>query len=218
MVHILLCLALGVVLTVHLVHSWSDDFPKRKKTKPFLVPLVALCYLAAAPSVSWLFLVALFAAWLGDMLLMREGNGWFVAGGIAFLVMHVLFIAVYAPFVSFEKAPLGAVGIAAVVYLLLALTVMRTLWKRTPALMRVPMALYLLTNAAMNTMALCILLARPSLGSALAYAGAVLFFASDCMLYLVDFGGKREVLRGYFYVMLTYVPGVFCIAEGIARL
>ena len=214
--HAILCAALAAALLVHLVHSWTDDFPKRKKTKPLLVPLVGACYLAAARSVSWLLLIALFAAWLGDLLLMRENDTFFTLGGICFLCMHALFIAVYAPYVPRQPVGLAAALPAAAVYALLALLVMRRVWKNTPPLMRAPMVLYLLTNAAMNTMALMILLARPALGSALAYAGAALFFASDCMLYLVDYGGRRKELRGYFFVMLTYVPGIFFIAEGVA--
>ncbi len=70
-------------------------------------------------------------------------------------------------------------------------------------------------NAAMNIFALMQLVSLPGAGAAAVYAGAVLFFVSDCSLFILCFGGKerRNVLN--FTVMLTYILGQFLISHGM---
>jgi uncharacterized membrane protein YhhN len=53
-------------------------------------------------------------------------------------------------------------------------------------------------------------------GSLVAYAGAVLFFASDCTLFLVRYFRNPDVIfKKHFTVMLTYLAGEFLITLGI---
>ena len=214
-VRILFPAAVAVVFAIHLKDSWVDDFPRRVRTKPLLVPLILAWYLVCAGSPDWILAAALFAAWVGDLLLMPSGDRWFVAGGIAFLAAHVLFILVFIPRILLSAVRWGLLLPAALVYLAVAALVIRRVWKDTPKLMRGPMAAYLAANMTMNLCALARWMSCPCTGSVLAWCGAVLFFASDCLLFLVEYGGCAEKLRHYFYVMLTYVPGVFLIALGI---
>jgi hypothetical protein len=53
-------------------------------------------------------------------------------------------------------------------------------------------------------------------GSVVAYLGAVLFFASDCTLFLVRYyRDPNVVFKKHFTVMLTYLAGELLITLGI---
>ena len=77
---------------VHLVHSWKDDKRKRKFTKPFLLIFIIAYYIVSADKLSLRLILALATSWLGDVLLIPEGNGWFTAGGISFMFTHILLL------------------------------------------------------------------------------------------------------------------------------
>ena len=84
--------------------------------------------------------------------------------------------------------------------------------------MRVPMFMYLMVNAVTNVFALSRLFASPVIWSALSYAGALLFFLSDCSLFLLRYGkGKRCFFKSGFFVMLTYISAVLLIALGLTH-
>ncbi len=208
-------LVLAAAFAVHLRHSYTNESRKRPYTKVLLVPLILLWYLLCADSPDRMLVAALVASWVGDVLLMPSGDRWFVAGGVAFLAAHILFILVYVPEIRGDAVHWAILLPAALAYLAAAWLVSRRVWKPAPKLMRVPMAGYLVANTVMNLCALARAMSLPGAGPVIAWAGALLFFASDCLLFLSDYGGQAEKLRHYFYVMLTYVPGVFLITLGI---
>ena len=52
-----------------------------------------------------------------------------------------------------------------------------------------------------------------------AYIGAVLFFVSDCSLFLVRYYKPRKIVyKDHFTVMLTYILGELLITQGIIML
>ena len=201
---------------IHLVCCWRGR-PKSGYTKPLLVSTLALfCVFAGVPR-PWLLIAALIASWLGDVLLMPKGNAWFLSGGISFLISHILFIFVYLPHIRWAAVPWWAAVIAALVYVAVSALVMRSIWERIePSAMRIPMFLYLAANSVMNVFALMMLLSDPSLGAALCFAGAILFFTSDCVLFLSRCHEKKDRIpkRG-FIIMLTYIAGEALIALGM---
>ena len=207
-----------VSATVHLIGCWRGK-PKTAYTKPLLVSSVALTYAFAAERPSWVLILALFLSWLGDVLLMPKGNKWFVAGGVSFLLSHVTFIFVYLPHIVWGSVRWWAVVPVAAAYLAVSALVMRAIWADTPGAMRVPMFLYLAANSTMNVFAFMLLLSRPCAGAALAFAGAMLFFASDCILFLSRYYKKADRIpkRG-FLIMLTYIAGEALITLGVALL
>ena len=207
--------AFFVISAVHLTRCFQGS-PKSARTKPLLIStLLLVCAFAFRPP-PWLLLAALFASWLGDVLLMPKGNAWFISGGVSFLISHVLFIFVYLPFIRWERVPLWALIPVAAVYLAAALWVMRLIAPDAPKPMRIPLFLYLAANATMNVFALSMLLSRPSPAAAAAYVGAILFFASDSILFLSRYWKKKERIpkRG-FLIMLTYIAGEALIALGV---
>ena len=205
-----------LVSIVHLVHSWQDDSKKRAMTKPFLLLLLAAFYAFAAESISLVLLSALLTSWLGDVLLIRKGHKWFIFGGISFLASHVLFVYVFTPAIRWTAVPWVLIVLLAVVYYGFSLKIMLAVQKTTPKMMVVPMYLYLLANSTMNLFALMRLFTLLTPGSIVSFIGAVLFFISDCTLFLVRYYPKTDaVFKRHFPVMLTYLGGEFLITLGM---
>lgn len=184
-------------------------------TKALLLPLIAAYYLTSAVSPDPLLVAALAASWLGDVLLMKPSNAWFTAGGISFMLAHFLFIAVYALRIDFSLVKWGFVVPAVIIYYGVSAVIIYMLKSNTPKAMVVPMYIYLLANSTMNIFSLMNLTCNPCAASLIAYLGAVLFFISDCSLFIVRFHGR---FKSFFVCMLTYIVGEFMIAQGILML
>ncbi|MBR5410605.1 MAG: lysoplasmalogenase [Clostridia bacterium] len=211
-------LALFVIVSgVHLYHSWTDEPKKRAMTKPFLLLLLIGFYCFSAwPEISLVLLFALITSWLGDVLLIPSGTPWFISGGISFLISHILFIFVYLPKVGFQTWYLWVLIPAAILYYGISVKVTLTLKEKLPKMMLAPMILYLLANSTMNLFALAQLLTLKNLGAAIAYVGAVMFFTSDCTLYLVRYHKNENLIpKKHFTVMLTYLLGEALITIGM---
>lgn len=199
---------------VHLFHSWKDD-PRRAYTKPLLLLFLLAFYCVSADRLNLILIAALGASWLGDVLLIPKGTKWFISGGVSFLISHILFIFVYAPAVDLSAVPFWAALAAVAVYAAVSVAVTLSIRETIPKPMLAAMILYLLANSAMNLFALMQLFSCKSAGAALAYAGAVFFFASDCTLYLVRYHKKKDLIfKKHFTVMFTYLAGECLITVG----
>ncbi len=215
-----LFLILFVIFSVvHLVDSWNDDAGRRARTKPFLLLFLLLYYVCAAKERNPLLLFALITSWLGDVLLIKKGHRWFAYGGISFMFSHFFFIAVYAARIRFELVNWLLIIPAALLYYGISLIVIFALKDTTPKPMVVPMYGYLLANSTMNVFAFMQLLTTHLPGAVVACAGAVLFFISDCTLFLVRYYKNENIIfKKHFTVMLTYLAGEFLITQGILML
>lgn len=203
----------------HLYFSWRDEKKGRAVTKPFLLLFIMLYYIFSCSRISVLLLGALFTSWLGDVLLIPKGFKWFTAGGISFMISHFLFIAVYIGQISFPDVPWLPVILMAAVYCGIAAKVIIMLKDDVDKVMKIPLYVYLLANSSMNVAALMQLLTNRSAGATVAYIGAILFFISDCCLFIVRLYKKKEIVfKKHFTVMLTYLAGEFLITQGILML
>lgn len=213
-------LVLAALMTaLHLYDSWKDNSSERARTKPFLLIFVTLYYMFYVPEPSWLLIFALSFSWLGDVLLIPKGHGWFTAGGISFMFSHFTFIAVYVTRIDFSKVTWGLVIPIALIYYAIAAVIIYNVQPTTPKPMVVPMYVYLLANSTMNSFALMQLCVNRSAGSIVAYIGALLFFISDCTLFLVRYYKNKDIIfKRHFTVMATYVIGEFMITQGIIML
>lgn len=212
-------LALYVLFSgVHLYFSWIDDKKGRARTKPFLLIFLAGYYIVSADILSVLLLMALLTSWLGDVLLIPKGHGWFAAGGVSFMISHFLFIAVYITHIQFSKSPWMAAVLLAIVYYGISAKIISMLWSSTPKKMRGVMFIYLLANSTMNVFAFLQKISTCQPGAIVAYIGALLFFISDCSLFLVRYYNKPVIFRKHFTVMLTYLAGEYMITQGILML
>jgi uncharacterized membrane protein YhhN len=208
-----------VMSVMHLYYSWVEDKKGRAWTKPFLLVLLLGYYVLSCDKPSIVLLLALLTSWLGDVLLILHGHGWFAAGGISFMFSHFLFIVVYTENIGFENAPWLIVVPLALLYYGVSAKIISMLWPYAPKKMRAVMYVYLLANSTMNVFAFLQLLTSRRLGALVAYLGALLFFISDCCLFLVRYYKKKPVVfKGHFTVMLTYLAGEFLIAQGMLML
>ena len=204
-----------VISCIHLYHSWMDDAKRRPYTKPVLLILM-IYYVVATTEISWVLLLALFTSWLGDVLLIPKGHKWFMIGGTSFLISHFLFIGVYIPFIQWDAVPWLIIVPVAVVYFSIATAIMKAVRPTTPDKMVAPMWRYLLANSTMNLFALMRLFSLGSMGGYVAYLGAILFFASDCTLFLVRYYRNPDVIfKRHFTVMFTYLAGELLITLGM---
>lgn len=205
----------AVASVVHLVHSWQDS-PKRAYTKPMLLLFLLAAYCFAADPPLWILIAALATSWLGDVLLMPKGNKWFVMGGISFLISHIFFMFVYLRDIQWASVKWFILLPAALIYYGVSVFLTLSLKKNLPKPMLIPMILYLLFNSTMNLFALARLMTLGTVGSVLAYVGAIFFFISDCTLYLVRYHEKKDLIfKKHFTVMFTYILGECLITVGI---
>lgn len=213
----LFLLLFAAVSAVHLAASFVSNKKLRAATKGFILLFLLLYYLFAAEKRNGVLIAAVATSWLGDVLLIPPGNGWFAAGGISFMLSHFCFIAVYIMAVNFADVNVLLTVLAFLVYCVLIFLVFRALRETTPKKLYGGMIFYLLCNAAMNVFAFMLLVSRPCAATALTYIGAVSFFASDSLLFLTKFY-KKPMWRGHFPVMLTYIIAEFLITQGILML
>lgn len=133
------------------------------------------------------------------------------------MATHVLFILVYATNnIVFSSVKWWIVIPAAVIYYGISAVIIYNLKPSTPKMMLLPMYFYLICNSTMNVFALMQLVANPCKGSIIAYVGAVLFFISDCTLFLVRYHKNKDLIfKKHFTVMLTYILGELLITYGV---
>jgi len=187
-------------------------------TKPLLVPLLLAWLLVArrgrlTTPLRWLA-VGLVFAWLGDLLLMLDGDLEFMAGIGAFLVMQVCYI------VAFTRIPgpgfVRAWKITLVPYVAIWIVV-NVLVSAGVGSLRIPVLIYSAVLVAMAVSALDLVLRVPrSPGWRVAW-GALLFLVSDGLIALTEFGPLSGTPTLSAVIMATYVSAQLMIVTGLAE-
>ncbi len=215
-----LFLALFVFFSaVHLIDCYSSKRRSSAKTKPFLVPLILCYYLFSVNVPTWQLVAALVASWLGDVLLIPSGQKYFVLGGSAFTAAHIFLIDLYRCHITFSSVRPLIVVAAAVVYAAVIAFACRLLWQYLDGFTRFAMITYLCVNTGMNLFALMQLLSHPGLAAALTFLGAILFFTSDVVLFIVRFHKRPSFIwKRHFVIMATYIAAEFLITQGMLLL
>lgn len=204
-----------IASAAHLYASWKDQAKWRARTKPLLLGLLLLFYVTAGKPLCVFLVLALAASWLGDILLIPKGNTWFAAGGVSFMLAHAFLILVFLEGIIKELVRWPLAILLAAVYGSVSAMIVRALRGTVPGRMKFPMYFYLLCNTAMNVFACMQMITLGKTGAAVSFIGAVLFFISDCTLFLVRYYKKPEIVfRKHFTVMLTYLAGEFLITQG----
>ncbi|GLZ59813.1 lysoplasmalogenase [Micromonospora sp. NBRC 107095] len=183
-------------------------------TKPLLMPLLA-AYLWRASAERGarpdrLLLAALAFATGGDIALMIDGTGWFLAGMACFLGTHLCYLAAFTRHgaaTALRRPPLVAVP---VVYALLTVVALAWMWAGlTDAGLAVPVAAYAIALAAMA--------ATATTRGWRVGLGAALFLGSDLLIA----AGVAEVAQppgAPVLIMASYAAGQALIVTGsVAR-
>lgn len=187
-------------------------------TKPILLPILALYYCFRCSGALDLILIsALLACFLGDVFLMLKGKRWFFVGGTAFLTAQTLLMIVFFRQINFSQLPVPVVIMMAFLYCFVIIDVWIRISQNTSFLMRFLIIIYLSCNATMNLSAFFRMLEYPNIWSVISYVGAVLFFLSDSVLFLLKYETNRtRFYKSDFFVMLAYIFGVLLIVFGLS--
>ena len=205
---------------IHLYFSFRDDTKGRAYTKPWPLLMLVLFYaFSAMPNINILLILALITSWIGDVLLIFKGHKWFYAGGISFTFTHLFFMLVFTRHIQLLAINWFIIVPVAIIYVTISLSIVHILKDNTPKMLIPPMYGYLLCNSATNVFALMQLMSMRAPYAIVAYVGALLFFTSDCILYLVRYHPNENIIpKRHFPVMLCYLLGEFLITYGVLNL
>lgn len=207
----------GSLLTVslvcgiaYLITRGAPAFPGSVIVKGLSVAALALLALRLLSDRDGLILgVALLFSSLGDVFLGLDDQQWFVFGLGAFLIAHLLYIALFVrhwpkPFTaSFKQKLLAALLVA------FSVAMFVWLWSGLGDL-KIPVAAYLCALIGMGVTAT---LARFSMRWIV--AGALLFILSDSMIAVGKF--KSPIAHSNYLIWATYYIAQLCIAGGFIR-
>ncbi|WP_322866837.1 lysoplasmalogenase [Aquicoccus sp. G2-2] len=160
----------------HAGESWA-----KSGVKTGSVLLLALAaWAAGGPG---LLLVALLFCALGDYLLSRDSEAYFLAGVGAFAAGHMAYVGLFLRHAGADARPVWIVTVLSAGFIVLGLFMATLLWRRAGT-MRLPVLFYIPVILAMGWAALGV----PVVGAlALVLPGALLFIASDFILALEVF-------------------------------
>jgi uncharacterized membrane protein YhhN len=189
-------------------------------TKACLMPLLLAWLLvmmrrgSRVPSaLRWLAVGVVFA-WFGDLLLSGDGDGFFIAGIAAFLIMQVCYI------VAFTRVPgpglVRAWKVSLIPYVLVWL-VLNILVSPGVGALRIPVIVYSVVLVAMAVAALDLVIRVPQDKGWRVAIGAALFVLSDALIALTAFGPLTESNGWSVLIMSTYLAAQAMIVTGFAE-
>lgn len=184
--------------------------------KPLLIPALTLYYLSSTQQKSFLFLIALFFCWLGDVLLMLQRDEiFFIAGLVAFLTGHVLYILCYRKFRTTGVGLNGAQRMRYALPIVLAGTGLVTVLFPYLGSLQLPVMVYALVLTVMTLQALFRFGHTNKLSFALVFGGAISFMISDSLLAINKF--MQPLPLSGLAIMLTYILAQYLIVEGVLK-
>lgn len=178
-------------------------------TKPFLMPLLLALFVSSLdglthPMSTWVKRALIFA-WVGDIALMGDGDGFFVVGLLAFLVAQICYIVAFRA--SAALGPLRTMPWLAIPYLVYGAWLLLALAPDLGGLL-VPVAIYAATLVGMAILATGV--------SPTTAVGAILFVVSDSILAATTFSDLLPAAASN-WVMPTYLVGQLLIVAGVLQ-
>jgi uncharacterized membrane protein YhhN len=208
-------LVLFIIMSLaHLAAEWARSLPGRFITKPFLMLLLALYYTAAATEPNPVLLAAIACGWMGDIFLMipdpAKTRRFFKPGLAAFLIGHVLYIAVFAAFLP-RAATVPVWGWASLaVYVAVGAIGYRLIAPHAGKML--PAIIAYIIIVLMGASTILPLGSVNTTGAVMAMAGALIFMVSDTVNAYNKFA--REIPCERLYTMSTYLGGQFLLVQG----
>jgi uncharacterized membrane protein YhhN len=183
-------------------------------TKPLLMPLLVVHYLAGTATPSVLVVAALVFGWLGDVFLMLPvgGEKMFMAGLGSFLVNQILYVVVFAMSIGPFHGRVFWLAAPASLFLVYGIVMYRVIEKGLGK-MKGAVIVYMTAILAMGVTSLLRRAGHADAGFWLVLGGAASFIVSDSILAFDRF--RRKLRFGQSLVMLTYVAGQALIVHGL---
>jgi len=200
---------------VHLAAEGARLRVGRYITKPFLMPLLALYYVTSAAHPNLFFAGAILCGWLGDVFLMlpdpQNSGRYFRRGLICFSFGHILYILVFASFVS-RPFHLPVWGWALLTLYATAAIAAYLLIARRAGKLLTAVSAYIIIITLMGMSTIFPLGSVHTSGVVMAMAGAFLFMGSDSIN-----AYNRLVSKIPFEWLLTmsaYLVAQFLLVQG----
>jgi uncharacterized membrane protein YhhN len=166
-------------------------------------------------SVSLLMVMALFFSWVGDVLLMGEGESFFIYGLVSFLTAHVLYIFVYRQhrYADDSQELKGLQRVRFAFPIVFAGIGLVTILYTRLAELRIPVMVYAGVITIMTLNALFRYGRTNTSSFAMVFGGAILFMISDSLLAINKF--LEPLSYSGVWIMLTYIGAQFLIVKGL---
>jgi len=178
--------------------------------KPLIIfSLIFLYVFSLSKRLKW-YVIALEFSFFGDVLLLFEGEFFFIFGLISFLLAHILFIKIVID--RIEKVQLKTVLLASIPFLLIFGLLINTIKDSLNQLL-IPVIVYGLVISAFGTVAFIDFLKTKSKRSLLMLIGAVVFIISDATLAINKFYSPSHLFE--ILVMVTYVLAQYLIFKSM---
>jgi uncharacterized membrane protein YhhN len=192
----------GAVSYLALIHKLPFPGDFALKAVPALSLAVAAFFLI--PGIHGKLLCAGFVlSAMGDISLSFEGEKFFIAGLVSFLLAHVMYIITFAQGSAWSMDHVWLLGVLAVFGVVMVVVL-------TPHLgeMKIPVYVYISVILTMDVMAVM----RGGTCNWILIAGAFTFTVSDTILALNKF--RKPIPGAHYYVMTTYYAGqaLICLA------
>lgn len=187
--------------------------------KPFLLPFLILAvYVHERFNTQRILLTALILSWIGDIILMFADNGelYFIAGLIAFLLSHISYIILFSKQLKIylkKSKIIFWIGVTAIAFYLIVMMLILL-----PSLgdLKIPVFLYALTISIMLLFALKGFLNWQKPANIYILIGAIVFVASDSLLAFDKFYAPLQYSS--ILIMATYLIAQYLIVDGILKL
>jgi uncharacterized membrane protein YhhN len=193
--------------------GWTEI---RFMAKPLIMLGLIGHYYFQSPNRSFFFVMALVFCWLGDVLLLFQGELYFMLGLGAFLIGHLLYILCYRHFRWAEKANelLGPQKVRFSFPIVLAGTGLVVILYPSLGDLKIPVMIYALVLTLMALNALFRYGRTTTKSFLFVFMGAVLFMLSDSLLAINKFYASFSSAGAM--IMMTYCVAQFLIVEGIS--
>lgn len=208
-------LLFALVAAVELIAVTFDFAMAHAIVKPLIMITLAAYYVSSVSQRNNFFIAALIFCWLGDVMLMMQGDEkYFMAGLVAFLSGHVLYVFSYKQM----RDPEGVDGLLNTQKLRFSFPVILAGTGLVVVLLphlgdlKIPVMIYALVITIMVLQALFRFGFTSKRSFALIFVGAILFMISDSALAINKF--MTPLPMASLVIMTTYIAAQFLIVEG----
>lgn len=178
------------------------------------MPLLCALYIASAPSVRLLVVIALLFGWLGDVFLLFKNKPVLMLCGIcSFGLGHIFYVGAM---LSDHPKVHVLIFIPVLLCAIWLMFVSKKLLPYAPKSLRKPGFVYALLLSCTGLTALYLLLTTQRIAYLVAFIGGLFFMLSDTILTGQQY--RKETKHGSFYVMLTYIIAQMLLILGFVLL
>lgn len=187
--------------------------------KPVLIPFLILgVYFSGSFPTKKLLLVALSFSWIGDIILLFADRDelFFIAGLIAFLISHIVYILLFNKQLKYKNRKNKAVFWIGVTAIIMYLIIMVSILLPHLGDLTMPVFVYALVISTMLLFAFKGFLTWEEPGNWFVLIGAIAFVSSDSILAFNKF--YAPIVMSSFLIMATYLIAQYLIVVGILKL